>query len=273
MEQLTFLLLGIAAGVLSGLFGIGGGIVMVPALIALFGMDILNANATSLAAMLLPVGIFGVIAYYKAGLVNIKESLWIALGLFAGSFAGGEFAVTISESVLAKMYSGFLLYIALSYFDVFSKIKDFIEKLSTSNKNKSISINNDTLLNTDNKKLKPFWAFILVGLIAGIFAGMFGKGGGIIIVPILISFFHYEGKMAVATSLAALQLPVGLPSVLIYAENGYLNLIAAALIALGMVIGALIGSKLGIKLPARLFKKVFAVFLILMAIYMVAGYL
>lgn len=271
MEQLTFLLLGIAAGILSGLFGIGGGIVMVPSLIALFGMDILNANATSLAAMLLPVGIFGVIAYYKAGLVNIKESMWIALGLFVGSFAGGEFAVTISENVLAKMYSGFLLYIALSYFDVFSKIKQLMLRATTLNKT-----NHDASqieLNAEEKKFMPFWAFIVVGLVAGIFAGMFGKGGGIIIVPILISIFHYPGKKAVATSLAALQLPVGLPSVLIYAENGYLNLIAAAFIAVGMVIGALVGSKLGIKLPAALFKKVFAVFLILMAVYMVAGYL
>lgn len=269
MEQILFLLLGIAAGILSGLFGIGGGIVMVPSLIALFGMDILNANATSLTAMLLPVGIFGVIAYYKAGLINIKESLWIAAGLFLGSFIGGEFAINISESTLAKLYSGFLLYIALSYFDVFTKISELRIKYF-SKKNESVIVSEST---TSNNKHKPFWAFILVGFAAGIFAGMFGKGGGIIIVPILISIFRYEGKMAVATSLAALQLPVGLPSVLIYANNGYLNLVAAALIAVGMVIGALIGSKIGIKLPAKQFKKVFAVFLLIVSVYMIVGYL
>ena len=86
MTEIGFLILGIAAGILSGLFGIGGGIVMVPSLIVIFGMDILDANATSLAAMLLPVGILGVIAYYKAGLINIKDSLWISGGLFLGSF-------------------------------------------------------------------------------------------------------------------------------------------------------------------------------------------
>jgi len=52
-------------------------------------MNILDANATSLAAMLLPVGMWGVWAYYKAGYLNIKESLWISLGLFVGSFFGG----------------------------------------------------------------------------------------------------------------------------------------------------------------------------------------
>jgi len=273
MEQILFLLLGVAAGILSGLFGIGGGIVMVPSLIALFGMDILNANSTSLAAMLLPVGIFGVIAYYKAGLVNIKESLWIALGLFAGSFVGGELAVNISESVLAKLYSGFLLYIALSYFEVFTKIGELRRKYFSKTKSSDSYSPLGVMGREENNPAKPFWAFILVGLAAGVFAGMFGKGGGIIIVPILISLFHYSGKMAVATSLAALQLPVGLPSVLIYAENGYLNLIAAAFIAVGMVLGALIGSKIGINLPAKTFKKVFAVFLLLMSVYMVAGYL
>lgn len=273
MEQILFLLLGIAAGILSGLFGIGGGIVMVPSLIALFGMDILNANATSLAAMLLPVGVFGVIAYYKAGLVNIKESLWIALGLLVGSFFGGELAVNISESVLAKLYSGFLLYIALSYFDVFTKIGELRLKYFSKAENSTFNSPFGVRGRKDLLTSKPFWAFILVGLGAGVFAGMFGKGGGIIIVPILISIFRYDGKMAVATSLAALQLPVGLPSVLIYAQNGYLNLGAAALIAIGMVLGALVGSKIGIKLPAKVFKKVFAVFLLLMAVYMVAGYL
>lgn len=268
MEQLSFLLLGIAAGILSGLFGIGGGIVIVPSLIAIFGMEILNANATSLAAMLLPVGIFGVIAYYKAGLVNIKESLLISFGLFAGSFIGGELAINLSESLLAKLYSGFLFYIALSYLDVFSAIGRLRMKYTGKGDTQA------TTTATPRARVKgSTLLFILVGIAAGVFAGMFGKGGGIIIVPILISLFHYEGKMAVATSLAALQLPVGLPSVLIYAEQGYLNLIAAALIALGIVIGAVLGSKLGIKLPSAIFKKIFAIFLVLMAIYMLGGYI
>ena len=262
MELIYFLLLGIAAGILSGLFGIGGGIVMVPSLIALFGMDILDANATSLTAMLLPVGVLGVIAYYKAGLVNIKESLWIAIGLFAGSFVGGELAIHLSESLLAKFYAGFLVYIALSYFDVFTILKN---KLSTT----------ANTVSSAPAPQKHFcgWAFLMVGIGAGVFAGMFGKGGGIIIVPLLIGIFQYEGKKAVATSLAALQLPVGLPSVVIYAQNGHMHLLPAALIAAGMVAGAFIGSKAGISLPSKVFKKVFAVFLIVMAAYMLIGYM
>jgi len=257
MEFIGYVLLGIAAGILSGLFGIGGGIVLVPSLIVLFGLDILDANAVSLAAMLLPVGILGVWAYYKAGLINIRESLWIALGLFLGSFVGGEFAVNISESLLAKLYAAILLYIALSYFDIFSYFKKKKEP--------------KPIVNIETKK--PVWAFILVGVGAGIFAGLFGKGGGIVIVPLLIGIFHYDPKAAAATSLAALQLPVGLPSVLIYANEGHLNILFAGLIALGILGGAFLGSKLGVRLPSALFKKVYAVFLMAVAVFMVYKYI
>ena len=257
MIEIGLLIFGIVVGILSGLFGIGGGIVLVPSLIVFFGMDILDANATSLAAMLLPVGILGVISYYKAGLIKVRESLWIALGLFLGSFVGGDLAVNISESLLAKLYAGILLYIALSYFDLFSYLRK---------KNKPKTVEYKIVS-------KPLWMYLIMGIGAGIFAGLFGKGGGIVIVPLLIGIFHYNPKAAAATSLAALQLPVGLPSVIIYANNGHLNILYAGLIALGILVGAFFGSKLGIKLPSAIFKKVFAVFLLVVAVYMVSKYI
>lgn len=257
MEYIGYFLLGIAAGILSGLFGIGGGIVMVPSLVVFFGMDILDANATSLAAMLLPVGVLGVWAYYKAGLINIKDSLWISLGLFVGSFAGGEIAVNISESLLAKLYALILIYIAVNYFD----IPQYFRKKKPEFK-------------PENEITKhPVWVFIAVGIGAGIFAGLFGKGGGIIIVPMLISIFRYNPKAAAATSLAALQLPVGLPSVMIYANEGHLNILNATFIAIGILLGALVGSTMGIKLPSAVFKKVYAFFLLAVAVFMVYKYL
>lgn len=258
MTEAGYILLGLAAGILSGLFGIGGGIVLVPSLIVFFGMEILDANATSLAAMLLPVGILGVWSYYKAGYVNVRESLWIALGLFAGSFVGGEIAVNISEKLLSTLYAAILIYIALSYLELpsfFRKKKKPVEEVQPS-----------------QQKSYSAWAFIAVGLGAGVFAGLFGKGGGIVIVPMLMAVFRYSPKMAVATSLAALQLPVGLPGVLIYAEAGHLNLLSAALIAGGIFAGALLGSVVGVKLPSASFKKIYAFFLVVVAVYMVVKY-
>ena len=255
MDLVGYLILGLAAGILSGLFGIGGGIVLVPSLIIIFGMEILDANAISLASMLLPVGALGVWAYYKAGMINIKESLWIALGLFLGSFVGGELAINMNEVLLTNLYAGILFYIALSYFDI-----------------KSLFKKKQPIVDDIEPPIKPIWAFVMVGLGAGVFAGLFGKGGGIIIVPMLITMFHYSPKAAAATSLAALQLPVGLPSVIIYANEGHLNILFAALIALGILIGAYFGSKLAVKLPSKMFKKVYAVFLIVVAVFMVYKY-
>jgi len=268
MVEVGYLLLGIVAGILSGLFGIGGGIVMVPSLIFVFGMNILDANATSLASMLLPVGFLGVITYYKAGLINVKDSLWISLGLFLGSFLGGKFAVSMDEGILSKLYAGILFYIALSYFD----LSTLFQKQKTQKINHS-GLNYQVQHQKVKSPIHAIWAFLLVGFVAGVFAGLFGKGGGIVIVPLLISVFHYEAKAATATSLAALQLPVGLPSILVYAQNGHLHIYWAIIIALGIVLGVFFGSKMGIKLPSAIIKRVFAVFLLSVAIYMLVGYL
>ena len=118
-----------------------------------------------------------------------------------------------------------------------------------------------------------FWLFIALGIFAGVIAGLFGKGGGLVIVPMLIKFFKYDAKAASATSLAALQLPVGLPSVIVYAQAGYLNWLYAGLMALGIVFGVFFGTKLAIKLPASMFKKVYAFFLLGVAVFMVYKYI
>jgi uncharacterized membrane protein YfcA len=89
----------------------------------------------------------------------------------------------------------------------------------------------------------------------------------------LIGVFHYDPKKAAATSLAAPQLPVGLPSVLIYAGEDHLNVFFAALIAVGIVIGVFFGSKIGVKLPSAVFKKGYAFFLLIVAVYMIAKYI
>jgi uncharacterized protein len=258
MIIIEIILVGIAAGVMSGLFGIGGGIIMVPTLIAFLGMDILNANATSLAAMLLPVGILGVINYYKAGYIKIKDSLWISAGLLLGSYFGAELALSVNINLLAKLYAVFLLYVAVGYLiPTFVGVKK--QAVETISKEK--------------QKKHSFWQFSGLGALAGIIAGMFGKGGGIVIVPVLTRFFRYEPKAATATSLAALQLPVGLPSVIVYAQGGHFNWLFASLMACGIVAGVFFGSKVAIKLPVVIFKKVYAVFLVGVAVYMVIKYM
>jgi uncharacterized protein len=108
-----FLAIGLVAGVLSGLFGIGGGILIIPSLIFFAAFPTRLALGTSLGAMLLPVGLLGAYAYYQAGNLNIKASLLISLGLFFGAWMGAKLAQAISTTVLQRMFAVFIVIMAV----------------------------------------------------------------------------------------------------------------------------------------------------------------
>ena len=110
---LLFLLIGLAAGVFSGLFGIGGGIVIGPSLILLAGFIPVLATGTSLAALILPVGALGAWEYYKRGHINVAAALWIALGLFIGAWFGARLAQSLSGPTLQKSFAVFLVIVAI----------------------------------------------------------------------------------------------------------------------------------------------------------------
>jgi uncharacterized protein len=109
----TFLAIGLIAGVLSGLFGIGGGILIIPSLIFLAKFPAKLAIGTSLGAMLLPVGLLGAYAYYQQGNVNLKASLLVGLGLFLGAYAGARLAQLLSGATLQRMFAVFIVLMAV----------------------------------------------------------------------------------------------------------------------------------------------------------------
>ena len=104
-----FLAVGLIAGVLSGVFGIGGGVVIVPALIFLGGFVPITATGTSLGALLLPVGALGAYEYYRKGHLQIGAALWIALGLFLGVWVGARLAQHLSPIQLRRAFAVFLV--------------------------------------------------------------------------------------------------------------------------------------------------------------------
>ncbi len=108
-----FVLVGLGAGVMSGLFGIGGGIVIGPALILLAGFIPVMATGTSLGALLLPVGALGAWEYYKHGHINLTASMWIALGLFIGAWFGARLAQKLSGPTLQRSFAVFLVLVAV----------------------------------------------------------------------------------------------------------------------------------------------------------------
>jgi uncharacterized membrane protein YfcA len=110
---LTFLLIGLAAGILSGLFGIGGGILIVPSLVLFAKLPIKTATGTSLGALLLPVGLLGALAYYKAGHVDVRAAALIVPGLFFGAYGGAKLNGMVSASVVQRLFAVFLVIVAV----------------------------------------------------------------------------------------------------------------------------------------------------------------
>lgn len=112
---------------------------------------------------------------------------------------------------------------------------------------------------------------LLIGLLAGGFSGLLGIGGGIIIIPLLVSLLGYSQQMAQGTSLGLLLLPIGIFAVINYYKAGFVDVKAAAIMIITFLIGSYFTSKIVISIPELLLKRIFAVFLFLYAIKLFFG--
>ena len=115
MSAQTIVLLvivGLLAGILSGLVGLGGGVIIVPALVFLLGFSQHQAQGTSLGILLLPAGIFAVISYYKRGYIDVNVVLLLFVGFLIGGWIGSKISLSISENTLKKIFAVALLLIA-----------------------------------------------------------------------------------------------------------------------------------------------------------------
>ena len=108
--------LGLFAGVMSGVFGIGGGVVVVPGLVLLLGYGQKTATGTSLLALILPVGVLALLSYAREGHVNVRVGLFVAAGIFAGSLAGARLALAQPDTTLRRAFAVLLALLALRLF-------------------------------------------------------------------------------------------------------------------------------------------------------------
>ncbi len=247
-------LIGVAAGVFAGLFGIGGGIIIVPSLILLAGFPLVKATGTSLAAILLPVGILGVIAYYRAKIIDLRASAFLAAGLLTSVVIGAWLANTLPVDLMRKFFALFCLYVSWN----------FIGPVRRFRKWRGLEVKPKP--EPEEAPHPSPWPLIGIGLLAGVMAGMFGIGGGNIIVPLLTLALHYAPKRAIATSLGAILFPFGIPGVLYYQRAGNLDLAAAAWIAGGLFIGTVFGALITISLPGRTVKFLYGLFLLFVSV-------
>ncbi len=257
MPVVALICVGLVAGVASGMFGIGGGVIIVPALSLLLGFELKAATGTSLAALLMPVSIFAVVAYNRAGILRWRVAAPVALGLIGGAVAGANIALSLPTQTLQQLYGIFLVWIGWRFAEP--------RKFYAAYRAGLLGKKDPAAVALAEMNASP-WILLAVGLGAGVLSGMFGIGGGVVIVPALVALLKFDQKVAVATSLAALLLPVSAGAVITYYQAGLLDFGVAALVAVGLIAGAFVGAKIAIALPSATVKRLYGIFLILVGL-------
>jgi len=113
MSQALYILLGLVAGIFGGMFGIGGGTILIPALVYLFGLTQHQAQGTTLAIMVPPIGLLAALRYYYSGNVKLGMAGFICLGFLFGGLIGAQLIQNVSDPILKKLFGVFLLFISL----------------------------------------------------------------------------------------------------------------------------------------------------------------
>ncbi|MGC8765068.1 MAG: TSUP family transporter [Brevinematia bacterium] len=116
MNWFFYIIVGLGAGLLSGMLGIGGAVLIIPALVLLGGFEQKMAQGTTLFLMVFPIGILAVIEYFKSGYVRVKEGIIIALFFLFGGWLGSKLALSFSSSLLQKIFAIFMLIVAIRMF-------------------------------------------------------------------------------------------------------------------------------------------------------------
>jgi uncharacterized membrane protein YfcA len=250
----SVLLLGVVAGILVGLLGIGGGIVMVPAMVYLLHMDQHLAQGTSLFVLLPPIGLGALRQYWKAGNVDLRAGILCALGMILGAYIGGKIAVPMPTQRLKGLFGGFLM---LSAVLLWMKAKPTQPAASPDRSEGRRSVNRQMLVDG---------GVLLAGVAGGIASGMFGIGGGVILIPILGLLLGFSQHRAQGTSLVALIPPTGLLAVIAYARADYLSWKTGLLLIPGVFLGGIAGGNLAKRIPAARMRRIFASLMFLLGI-------
>lgn len=233
--------IGAAAGLLSGLFGVGGGIVIVPGLVLFGGMEQRRAHATSLAAIV-PIALAAVVGYALDDSVDWVAAGLLTAGAITGTVAGTRFLRRIPQRSLRVIFAIFLLGSA-------------------------------ALLPFEAGSSKPLGdldlvagaALVGVGLLAGGLAGLLGVGGGIVMVPALVLVLAEPQVIAKGTSLAVI-VPTAAAGTISNLRAGLVDLRVAAVVGIAGVVAAYGASLLALRLEAVLSAALFALLLVAMAV-------
>ena len=241
---LALIAVGAVGGLLSGAFGVGGGIIMVPLLMWLVRMDQRRAAATSLVAIV-PGAIAGCIQYLVQGEVDVTAGLIVAAGGVAGSLVGTKLLRTLPLGWLRWLFIALLVLVAVRlFFEVPSREADLVFSPAV------------------------VIALVGVGVVMGIASGLFGIGGGVILVPVLIAFFGLGDLLAKGTSLLAM-IPTAVAGSASNLRAGMVRLSDGLIAGAAAVVASFGGVALAFLLPPQVAVILFAVFILIVVVQLV----
>ncbi|WP_158600441.1 sulfite exporter TauE/SafE family protein [Tessaracoccus antarcticus] len=248
-EASAFILLttGLVGGILSGLLGVGGGIVLVPILVLLLHYTQKNGQATSLAAITL-TALSGAVSYGTAGDVRLLPAAVVAVGGLAGAVIGVGLVRRLSENQVRFVFALLMVAVAVRLLWPTTGVGDTAEVAA----------------------LTPLvmGGYLLAGLSMGVLSALLGVGGGAILVPAFILGFGMSPHEAQGTSLAVM-VPVSLMGAWRNARHGYTDWRGGAWLGVGGVAGAPLGAWLALLLPAEWLSRIFAIFLLFSAVQLI----
>lgn len=237
-------LVGLAAGFLSGLFGVGGGILIVPGLVYVLAMSQRLAHGTSLAAVL-PIAASGVTGYAFEGSIDWPVAVALAAGAMAGAVIGTNALQRLSPSALARVFAVVL---------VLSAARLVFDDSHGSGR--------------AELTLAAVGGLILVGLLSGVLAGLLGVGGGVVMVPAMVILFGMSAALAKGTSLAVI-VPTSIVATRRNLRNRNADLRAAVAVGLSGMVSAYLASKISVGLDEGASNAMFAALLTFVAVRMV----
>ena len=233
------LALGLLAGVMSGLFGIGGGAVMVPLLVLWMALPQHRAHATSLAAIILTAA-SGTVAFARDGAVNFSAGFGIAAGAIAGAYFGAAVMHRLSPTRLRQAFAILMVLVALQMLIGFTPDEGMVRLTGVA----------------------ALAAYVVLGLLAGGLSAVMGVGGGVIMVPAMVLLFGFTQHVAEGTSLMII-IPTALVGAIRHSRHGYTDWRLGLALGSGGILGAIAGAAIALQLDAELLQRLFAGFLLL----------
>ena len=228
------------AGLLSGIFGIGGGVVLVPLLGTILALDQHDAQGVTLAILLLPIGATAVIAYHRAGAVRWRLVPPLVAGFVVGVAAGSLGATALPERPLRLAFVLFLVTVA---------VRNWRAASAPAPRARS------------GPPARLAWHAVWIGAGGGLASGLLGIGGAVVMIPALVVVAGLTQHEAQGTSLATMLPPVGLPGVWIYARaQGGLPWTVIGWAAAGFLVGGAIGARLAVRTRGPRLVRGFALF-------------